>query len=336
VVDAYPNLDDFYRKKYDISRRQKIATAGSCFAQHIARRLRAAHYNVMDKEPAPKALPRPQHEAYGYSMYSCRYGNIYTVQQLLQLAQEAFGERNIDLPVWQRDGRFFDALRPGTEPNGFASHEDVLLHRAQHVKKVRALFLEMDILIFTMGLTEHWYDSDSDLILPMAPGTIAGCLDESRHVFRNAAFNDVIRDFNAFQTLLRKHRDGRGLRCLLTVSPVPLTATSANRHVLVSTVASKAILRAAAGQLSENQPHIDYFPSFEIVTHPAARSMNYANNLRSVRPEAVEQVMKVFFSEHRAADEPSANSPEPAADDSDDFDMFVKCEEEILERFAND
>ena len=38
-------------------------------------------------------------------MYSCRYGNIYTVHQLLQLAQEASGDYDpVDIS-WEKDGR---------------------------------------------------------------------------------------------------------------------------------------------------------------------------------------------------------------------------------------
>jgi hypothetical protein len=48
VADADPLLpDEIYLKKFDISIDEKIATAGSCFAQHIATRLRQNGYNVM-------------------------------------------------------------------------------------------------------------------------------------------------------------------------------------------------------------------------------------------------------------------------------------------------
>lgn len=332
VVDSYPTTNNIYRKKYSISAGDAIATAGSCFAQHIARHLRAEGYCVLDMEPAPEDLPRSSHEDFGYSMYSARYGNIYTVQQLLQLAREAFGEFETELPEWRRGDRYFDALRPGIEPEGLATQDDVMMHRAHHLQKVRDLFLTMDIFIFTMGLTEHWFDKHSGHVLPIAPGVIAGSFDKERHEFRCATLPSVIDDFNAFQRFLLDKRGGRRFRCLLTVSPVPLTATYAGRHVLVSSVESKAILRTAAGQLARNQAHIDYFPSFEIVTHPGARSTNYSDNLRSVTGEAVERVMKVFFSQH------SMKNPSKRVETRENYeiDMFVKCEEELLERFDNE
>ena len=42
------SIDGIYKKKFKISPRSKIATAGSCFAQHISRYLKKNGYNVLD------------------------------------------------------------------------------------------------------------------------------------------------------------------------------------------------------------------------------------------------------------------------------------------------
>lgn len=312
VVDQYPELTNIYSRKFNITASDKIATAGSCFAQHISRRMKTSGYKVLDCEPAPAGLPTDRHGEYGYGLYSARYGNIYTVQQLLQLAREALGQRTLTLPVWQRRERYIDALRPGIEPHGLASHDEVLMHRRVHLQNVRKLFLTMDVFIFTLGLTEHWVDAATDLVLPIAPGTMGGRFDPDRYVFRNAAFGEVVRDFNAFQMLLQSARGGRRVRTILTVSPVPLTATYADRHVLTSTNASKAILRAAADQISTNQAHVDYFPSYEIVTNPAARGAHYTPDLRSVEPTGVDAVMAVFFGQHCSLKDSDDNVAAPA------------------------
>ena len=77
-------LDDLYRKRFSIHASDGIVTAGSCFAQHITRELKQNSFNVLDLEPAPEVLPPDQHERYSFSLYSARYGNIYTAKQLLQ------------------------------------------------------------------------------------------------------------------------------------------------------------------------------------------------------------------------------------------------------------
>ena len=84
---------------------------------------------------------------------------------------------------------------------------------------------------------------------------------------------------------------------VMTVSPVPLTGTASGRHVLQATTYSKAVLRAVAGELAQKYDHIDYFPSYEVITNQAARGCFYEENLRSVRREGVEAVMNIFFQE---------------------------------------
>ena len=89
------------------------------------------------------------------------------------------------------------------------------------------------------------------------------------------------------------------MRFILTVSPVPLTATASGNHVLPATTYSKSVLRAVAGHLAEHRKGVDYFPSFEIITNQAARGTFFEPNLRSVRNDGVDVVMKTFFANHK-------------------------------------
>jgi len=90
VSERHPlALGDIYCKKYEITPKDLIATAGSCFAQHIARHLRRHSFNVLDEEPAPEGLPAGLAKTFGFGLYSSRYGNIYTARQLLQSGSPA-------------------------------------------------------------------------------------------------------------------------------------------------------------------------------------------------------------------------------------------------------
>ena len=276
-------IEGIYKKKFDIPVSAKIATAGSCFAQHISRHLKRNGYNVLDVEPPPPALPVTLHKKFGFSMYSARYGNIYTVRQLLQLAQEVAGEWIPENYIWEKDGRFYDAIRPAVEPEGLNSLQEVVVHRQFHISRVKELFMNFDLFIFTLGLTEMWVHKESGTVYPTAPGALVGKFDDNLFKFENAQFTEIIADFNEFQSVLNKIRFGKPFKCLLTVSPVPLTATASGKHVLTSTMYSKAILRSVSGQLSMNQSHIDYFPSYEIVNNPRMHSIAFTDNLRSIR-----------------------------------------------------
>ncbi len=340
VVERHPlDMGDIYVKKFDFRPDERIATAGSCFAQHIARRLRGQGYRVLDVEPAPPGLGAAAND-YGFGLYSARYGNIYTTRQMIQLAQEADGLRTPHEAVWRKGGRFFDALRPSVEPEGLPSAELVAEHRRQHLAKVRALLDQASLFVFTMGLTETWEHLEDGTVYPTAPGTIAGSFDPARHAFRNLTYEEVVADFLAFRALMRARNPD--IRFLVTVSPVPLTATASGDHVLPATIYSKSVLRAAAGQLAHAHDDIDYFPSYEIIAGFQARGFFYEPNLRSVAAEGVDVVMRTFLSQHGQATapvappaaEPQETEPFAAAQREADQADRVVCEEELLEAFA--
>jgi len=331
VSQKHPfDIQALYRKKFEITATDRIATAGSCFAQHISRHLRARGFSVIDAEPAPAGLDSAQAQAHGYGLYSARYGNIYTTRQLIQLAREALGQFTPANAVWEKEGRFFDALRPSVEPKGLRGAAHVALQRKQHVAKVLEVMQTANICIFTLGLTETWLDRASGTCYPTAPGTIAGSYDPATTVFHNLTFGEVMEDFLAFRDLMRGINPG--VRFLLTVSPVPLTATAAEDHVLVATTYSKSVLRAVAGELHQHYDDVDYFPSYEIIAAPPSRAFFYEPNLRSVNNGGVSHVMRSFFAEHGSAGASPGRTAKAAPDGGEGDD--VVCEEALLEAFA--
>lgn len=323
-------IEGIYKRKFKIPPKAKIATAGSCFAQHISRHLKKNGYNVLDVEPPPLGLPDELHQKFGFSMYSARYGNIYTVRQLLQLAQEVAGEWTPQNYIWEKNGKFYDALRPAVEPEGLDSPEEVVEHRQYHLSRVKELFESLDLFIFTLGLTEMWVDKKSGTVYPTAPGTLVGDFDEKVYEFQNPNFRLINIDMQEFFQVLKRIRGGKNFKIIFTVSPVPLTATASENHVLTSTTYSKSTLRATAGLWAEKS-FVDYFPSYEIVTNPRMHSSAYTDNLRSVRDETVEVVMKHFFAEHSIIKKnehqqaPSQSSKKTLED--------IQCEEAMLEAF---
>lgn len=332
---------NLYKKKFTISPDDQILTAGSCFAQHIGKQLRARKFSVIDVEPPPLGLAAENHNRFGYSIYSARYGNIYTVRQMLQLVKEAYGKWMPSEIVWRgRNGRYFDALRPGVEPNGLSSPDEVIAFRRDHLQKVVKALALMDVFIFTMGLTESWICSERGTVYPTAPGTIAGCYDPAAYEFKNFTFDEIYADMKELLHILQlQRREKPGLRVLLTVSPVPLTATASGGHVLCATFYSKAVLRAVAGQLCQEYDEVDYFPSFEIICNPWSAKTFYESNMRSVHPDGVAVVMESFFAEHGSAGVPKAITSSPHQE-TDGARMLhqdpgdVICEEELLSAFA--
>lgn len=319
-----------YRPKFTLTPQTPLMTAGSCFAQHMHRALTRAGWNVLQGEGTGRLLPAALARDYGYNIYSARYGNIYTARQLRQLVEDALADASHPAPVWTRDGRFFDALRPAVEPHGLDSADLVQQARTEHLACVRRLLSQTEVLIFTLGLTEGWIDRATGLALPTAPGTVAGQYDPDAVAFHNFTYPEVLADLCATRDLL--HAAGYPLRILLTVSPVPLTATASGAHVGAATTYSKSVLRAVCGALQAQDPDFDYFPSYEIITTAAAGGPHFARNLRDPSASGVDTVLGVFAMAHGDGPAPDIATP-PEAQNAGKTAEEVACEEILIEAF---
>jgi len=300
VVEQMPfdKVDPIVKPKLVLTMDHKIATAGSCFAQHISRTLHKNGFNYYVSETAPENITNAEERNFG--VFSARYGNIYTARQLIQLYDRAYGEFSPAENYWVRnDGKFVDPFRPQIEPEGFNSVDDLDAARKEHFASVRQLFETLDVFIFTLGLTESWRNKHDGAVYPLAPGVVAGALNEEIHEFVNFTVADVVEDMNLF--IKRLSQVNPNAKMLITVSPVPLIATYENRHVLVSTTYSKSVLRAAADEIVQKNVQCEYFPSYEIITGLHTKGCYFENDLRSVKAEGVEQVMGLFLSHYAAS-----------------------------------
>lgn len=291
-ISALPpeEVDPVTDVPFRIARADAVATAGSCFAQHISRTLMADGFRYLVTEAGPATAGALDQN---YGVFPARFANIYTVRQLLQLFQRAYGTFAPVDEAWERaDGSFVDPFRPRIQEGGFASREALLADRAAHLAAVRDMFENCDVFVFTLGLTEAWVSTRDGAAFPLAAGVVAEKADPAWTAFKNFTVAEMVRDLTTFVDWVR--RVNPGLRIILTVSPVPLIATYEPRHVLVSTVASKAALRVVADEVSRSLPDVAYFPSFEIITGPQAGARHYEPDLREVRPEGVAHVMSIF------------------------------------------
>ena len=312
-----------------------VVTAGSCFAQHISRHLKRAGFNFLVTEPGHQLLPDDLRATMNYGVFSARFGNIYTSRQLEQLIRRASGTFEPADAVWERpDGRLVDPFRPTIQPGGFATREELIADRTQHLAAVRRAFEGVSVFIFTLGLTECWASQADGAVFPIAPGVAGGTYDPERYTFVNLSVADVTGEMTRFITDLRSVNPA--VVFILTVSPVPLAATALDRHVLVSTAYSKAVLRVAAESLASSLPEVYYFPSYEIITAPFSRGRYYSDDLRTVTEAGVEHVMSLFF--RHATDgghAPAVAEAAPAAraprePDALDKALDVLCDEELI------
>lgn len=292
ITNCRPGAVDPFLGFEKIPPEAKIATMGSCFAQHLSQFIARSGLTYFVPESAPAEMGDTEKRERGYGVFSARYSNVYTARQALQLFQRAFGQFQPVDDVWPRGDRYVDAFRPRIEPDGFASPEAVRAEAARHMTFVRRVFTESDWLILTLGLTECWRSRVDGAVYPLAPGVAGGVYDPAKYEFMNASVSEVVNDLAAlFEAVAAVNSK---LRIMLTVSPVPIIATYEQRHVLVSSICTKSILRAAADEVDRRFPNVTYFPGYEIILSPSSEGRYYADDLRHVSQSGLDHVTRVF------------------------------------------
>ncbi|HOX43094.1 MAG TPA: GSCFA domain-containing protein [Myxococcota bacterium] len=328
-------VDPVIASPLQITPADKVATAGSCFAQHIARHLKQSGFNYFVTEPAHELMSEKLAIAFNYGTFSARYGNIYTSAQLRQLICRAFNEFVPIEGEWKdSDGHFVDPFRPQIQPGGFLSVDELRADRSQHLGAVRTMLQELDYFVFTLGLTECWLSTEDGAVFPLCPGVAGGSFDAKRYVFKNLSVTEITNDMLWVIDRLRSLNPKA--RTILTVSPVPLVATAVpGKHVLVSTTYSKAVLRVAAEEIIARRPDVAYFPSYEVITGAFSRGKYFAEDLRSVTEEGISHVMRIFFRHFTSGTavlpQPSTKPAAPSYLQQMMHAVEVNCEEEALD-----
>lgn len=291
-------IDPHLGSRHRIASTDRVASAGSCFAQRLTNALQDAGYNYLVTEPGPHFLSAEQKRRLGYGVYSARYGNIYSAGQLLQLFQRAYGSFATVEPLWRTpSGAYVDPFRLGIQRAGFVSEAECLADRATHLAAVRKMFETLDVLVFTLGLTEAWRSRIDGAVFSACPGSpLGGSFDPAVHEFHNFGVAEVVEHLDLFVHALAAVNPAA--RLVLTVSPVPLLATFEQRHVLQSTVYSKSVLRVAAEEIVRRYAHASYFASYEIVVGCGDAVGNFLEDRRTVSEAAVDHVLSCFHRQY--------------------------------------
>lgn len=290
---SWVNVFEAERGRFSVSPSDRLATAGSCFAQRISQFLTVAGYNFVEYEGPHNLLSSEYANRLGYGRFSARYGNIYTPRQLKQLVDEAFEKIQYEPRIGvTKKGAYIDLRRPNINNIGFISESEARADREYHLTCVRKMFLDCDVFIFTMGLTESWVSRSDGLVYGTHPEVALGrqwgeSVDRVNFDYIDC-FNDMVYVINFLQSINRR------IRFIFTVSPVALAATHQDNHVLLATSYSKSVLRAVAGRLVQLCPAADYFCSFELFSAAQSFGQFLSEDLRDVSGRGVDVAMQLF------------------------------------------
>lgn len=257
---------------------QRIFTIGSCFARNIEKILDGYDvptrtYSTIEGDPL---APRGNTVLNEY--------NPGTMAHRITVALEG---RDPDRGIVQDGDDFSDYLITGQ----VSSSRDLVVKRRQNIDSVYKQLPGSDLLVITLGMTECWFDKETDLYLNRAPGAFAFRDPEknSRFEFRILNVDDCV------EVLLPSLSKLMGVigKVILTVSPVPLQRTFGTVDAVIANATSKATLRCAAIELVESLPQVDYFPSYEMVTTYIGNPFQ-SDNVH-ILPEVVEYVTQYML-----------------------------------------
>jgi hypothetical protein len=244
-----------------ITKNHYITAFGSCFAAEVTKFLVAEGYSVFGKDLTLNA-------------HVVRSGEgITSSAALRQQFEWAFCNQAPINPVWyEKDGTAAAATGPIRDAT-------------------RQIFDATDVFIFTLGLSEVWYDKLTDEVFWRAvPSQV---YDPERHGFRVLGTDENRANLKRVYELIRLHRPEASI--IFTLSPVPLAATFRPVSCITANSVSKASLRVAIDELmreNEADAGLHYFPSYEIVKDFLESPVE--DDLRHPTRKTVDFIMRTF------------------------------------------
>ena len=253
-----------------IAKNTPVGSMGSCFAREIKMHLETCGYNYILK---------------GDSLHgSAPWERVYNTACIKQELMRAF---NLFTPVYEVNdtGRVFDLYRKNAV---FVSRDEANDEQESYVKCARAALLESEVFIFTLGLSEVWYDKISNYVLAQSPPSEIFSIEKysCRLLSPEENYENL---HQAFRLLKEKNP---AIQIIITVSPVPLRSTFFNRSVIISNNVSKSSLIFAAHRIAAELSFVHYFPSYEIALFLSEEPFGW--DCRHVTRETVSTIMQGF------------------------------------------
>lgn len=232
-----------------------VLTLGSCFADHLARRLQKGKFKVW------------------HNPFGILYSPLVLAHALdLLLGQKKFSAEDLI----QSDGLWHSFDFHGQFSR--ADADAVLRKMNGRVAEVRADWSSVRYLVLSLGTAFHWRKRSDGRI-------VANCHKVPAREFQRElpGLEEIKRSLG--ETLSRVQTRVPEVQILLTVSPV--------RHLrdgLVASRRSKAILLSAVHEIVEDLDFVHYFPAYELLEDDLRDYRFYARDRCHPTPEAIDYV----------------------------------------------
>lgn len=255
--------------KFKLPANPRIFATGSCFAREIEHALHHQGLTVLSWTPDLGVSNEHFH----------RYTTHAIINDFRFALEDSWSEDNLVAVA--------DKWSDYSGHNLFDTREEAIASRRGIIDRHKRI-VDADVLFITLGLVEAWYDTQTGTYLNIPPSVqfLGG-----RFELRVTDFAENLASVQSFIALLRQHRPE--LKIIITVSPVPLRESFSGQDIVVANAYSKAVLRAVAQEVAQDDPLIDYFPSYEMVTL-ADPNAAWLADYRHVQRPFVDQIITRF------------------------------------------
>ena len=265
-----------HKPKFEITKASRIFAIGSCFAMNIESELTGLGMNVLSASKTVRASTRVK----------------YTTKSILQ-----------DLTVVSETDDMFGSmyrLDDGWRTLNFSAS---IAKKSQSEDDCRgfirgyfehlAMIESADVVVITLGLVENWFDNERGRYINVTPPR--DIRDRYSFLLHVLSYGDVLDDLHNIVCAIRKRSSAN---ILVTVSPVPLTATFRGQDCMQANMYSKCVQRAAIEHVCANYPFVAYFPSYEMVVMADSEFAWGEKDYRHVKPEMVSHIMRCVLSDY--------------------------------------
>lgn len=284
----YPLATPTIVPKFRILPEHRVFCIGSCFAREVESALARLNFDVCS---IVRDLPRTERRQRSDPGMSNKY-TIASMLNELRWALDPARPYSHDLALIENaQGLFEDYHLKG---NFYADDLQPAREFREAFNRQFRQVREADLIVMTLGLSEAWYDRETELVLNIAPNRSLVDKYPGRFELHVLGFEESLERLEAIYTLLTRFGKA-GHQILLTVSPVPLHATFRNQDILVANTYSKAVLRAVAEHFQLGKDNVCYFPSFEFATLSHPNLVWGKRDLRHVDRNFVEHIMSAVI-----------------------------------------
>lgn len=282
-------------KPFKVSRESNFFCVGSCFAREVEDAIEVLGLKALTKACAMQMMndnPALFQRVEGTAGRPTAFLNRYNTGSMadLMLSVKSNSTKN-DLLYGNGAGQFYDYQF--TRFLRCLAIEEAQERRAKIIEMYHEAAKGADVFIFTLGLSECFFDKDTNSYLNVTPDprTARGHDIEFR-------FLNFMENLSCAEEVVRNVREiNANAAIIFTVSPVPLDSTFSGYDIVVANNLAKSTLVAVANEIASTTDGCFYFPSYEIVTTSNV-GQAWLWDKKHVSSAMVKHIMRVFIDQH--------------------------------------